>query len=198
MSTRRNTTPPACRRRWKPATVATPPRSSPSWAAPSGHRARHAGAVRRRRLQQPCTPAPSPSPAAAPCATATATTSPPPRWACTRAQRFRKRRARGQVHGTLGWRHAYGDVNPASTLSFVQGGGSFTANGVPVARRPGRAGREHGREQAHHRRRDLRRPVRQRQSPAHRHAGRAVPLLMRARGRPIAVFACAIGNAGCA
>ena len=42
--------------------------------------------------------------------------------------------ARGQVHGTLGWRHAYGDVNPASTLSFVQGGGSFTANGVPVAR----------------------------------------------------------------
>ena len=109
--------------------------------------------------------------------------------------------ARGQVHGTLGWRHAYGDVNPASTLSFVQGGGSFTANGVPVARRgPGRAGREHGREQAHHRRRDLRRPVRQRQSPAHRHAGRAVPLLMRARGAgaPVAVFACAIGNAGCA
>ena len=50
-----------------------------------------------------------------------------------RAQRL-SARARGQVHGTLGWRHAYGDVNPASTLSFVQGGGSFTANGVPVAR----------------------------------------------------------------
>ena len=49
-----------------------------------------------------------------------------------RAQRRKRRRAR-QVHGTLGWRHAYGDVNPASTLSFVQGGGSFTANGVPVA-----------------------------------------------------------------
>lgn len=47
---------------------------------------------------------------------------------------FESAGARGQVHGTLGWRHAYGDVNPASTLSFVQGGGSFTANGVPVAR----------------------------------------------------------------
>ena len=99
-----------------------------------GHRARHAGALRRRRLQQPAHP---------------------------RLHRVRRRRrlrgdsnrnnvatttlglharsafesagARGQVHGTLGWRHAYGDVNPASTLSFVQGGGSFTANGVPVA-----------------------------------------------------------------
>ena len=47
-------------------------------------------------------------------------------------------------------------------------------------RGPGRAGREHGREQAHHGRRDLRRPVRQRQPPAHRHAGRALPLLMAA------------------
>ncbi|MBR8653872.1 autotransporter domain-containing protein [Achromobacter sp. Marseille-Q0513] len=47
---------------------------------------------------------------------------------------FESAGARGQVHGTLGWRHAYGDVNPASTLSFVQGGASFTANGVPVAR----------------------------------------------------------------
>ena len=111
---------------------------SPSWATPSRSPARHAGALRRRRLQQPAHP---------------------------RLHRVRRRRrlrgdsnrnnvatttlglharsafesagARGQVHGTLGWRHAYGDVNPASTLSFVQGGGSFTANGVPVvATRP--------------------------------------------------------------
>ncbi|MGO3890185.1 MAG: autotransporter domain-containing protein [Paenalcaligenes sp.] len=41
--------------------------------------------------------------------------------------------ALGQLHGTLGWRHAFGDVNPASTMSFVQGGKSFTTNGVPIA-----------------------------------------------------------------
>lgn len=42
--------------------------------------------------------------------------------------------AQGQLHGTLGWRHAFGDVDPASTMSFVQGGQSFTTNGVPIAR----------------------------------------------------------------
>ncbi len=47
---------------------------------------------------------------------------------------FESAGAQGQVRGTLGWRHAFGDVNPASTLSFVQGGQSFTANGVPLAR----------------------------------------------------------------
>ncbi|MNT05322.1 Extracellular serine protease precursor [compost metagenome] len=38
------------------------------------------------------------------------------------------------MHGTLGWRHAFGDLNPASTLSFVQGSDSFTATGAPIAR----------------------------------------------------------------
>lgn len=42
--------------------------------------------------------------------------------------------AQGQLFGTLGWRHAFGDVDPASTMSFVQGGESFTTNGVPIAR----------------------------------------------------------------
>lgn len=42
--------------------------------------------------------------------------------------------AQGQLFGTLGWRHAFGDVDPASTMSFVQGGQSFTTNGVPIAR----------------------------------------------------------------
>ncbi len=42
--------------------------------------------------------------------------------------------AQGQLFGTLGWRHAFGDVDPASTMSFVQGGQSFTINGVPIAR----------------------------------------------------------------
>ncbi|MFD4840088.1 DUF6850 family outer membrane beta-barrel protein [Achromobacter sp. NPDC058515] len=47
---------------------------------------------------------------------------------------FESAGARGHVHGTLGWRHAFGDLNPASTLSFVQGSDSFTATGAPVAR----------------------------------------------------------------
>ena len=98
-----------------------------------GHRARHAGAVRRRRLQQPAHPRlhrvrrrRCPARRQQPQQRRHHHAGP------ARAQR-KRRRAR-QVHGTLGWRHAYGDVNPASTLSFVQGGGSFTANGVPVAR----------------------------------------------------------------
>ncbi|WP_447922762.1 autotransporter domain-containing protein [Achromobacter aegrifaciens] len=47
---------------------------------------------------------------------------------------FESAGARGHVQGTLGWRHAFGELNPASTLSFVQGGGSFTATGSPIAR----------------------------------------------------------------
>lgn len=47
---------------------------------------------------------------------------------------FESAGARGHVHGTLGWRHAFGDLDPASTLSFVQGSDSFTAAGVPIAR----------------------------------------------------------------
>lgn len=47
---------------------------------------------------------------------------------------FESAGARGHVHGTLGWRHAFGDLNPASTLSFVQGSDSFTATGAPIAR----------------------------------------------------------------
>lgn len=47
---------------------------------------------------------------------------------------FESAGAQGQLFGTLGWRHAFGDVDPASTMSFVQGGESFTTNGVPIAR----------------------------------------------------------------
>ncbi|HEY9271058.1 autotransporter domain-containing protein [Achromobacter sp.] len=47
---------------------------------------------------------------------------------------FESAGARGHVHGTLGWRHAFGELNPASTLSFVQGGDAFTATGAPIAR----------------------------------------------------------------
>jgi hypothetical protein len=35
--------------------------------------------------------------------------------------------------GTLGWRHALGDVTPTSTLAFA-GGHAFTIAGVPIAR----------------------------------------------------------------
>jgi len=38
-----------------------------------------------------------------------------------------------QVHGTLGWRHAFGDVIPTTDLSFA-GGDAFTIAGVPIAR----------------------------------------------------------------
>lgn len=42
--------------------------------------------------------------------------------------------ARGYARGTLGWRHAFGDLNPASVLAFAQGGDTFTATGAPLAR----------------------------------------------------------------
>ncbi|HEX2889926.1 autotransporter outer membrane beta-barrel domain-containing protein [Vineibacter terrae] len=37
------------------------------------------------------------------------------------------------VRGTLGWRHAFGDVTPAARLAFA-GGATFGVEGVPIAR----------------------------------------------------------------
>ncbi|KQT86584.1 hypothetical protein ASG48_17700 [Aurantimonas sp. Leaf443] len=37
------------------------------------------------------------------------------------------------ANATLGWRHAYGDRTPTSTLAFVAGGPSFTVSGAPIA-----------------------------------------------------------------
>ena len=37
------------------------------------------------------------------------------------------------VRGTIGWRHAFGDVTPLADLAFA-GGSSFTVAGVPIAR----------------------------------------------------------------
>jgi outer membrane autotransporter protein len=53
--------------------------------------------------------------------------------------------ARGQVnfahdlnvHGELGWQHAFGDTTPEATLQFVAGGPAFTEYGVPVAKNAG-------------------------------------------------------------
>lgn len=39
----------------------------------------------------------------------------------------------GRVQATLGWRHAFGDVQPESTMSF-DGGQAFTVAGAPIAR----------------------------------------------------------------
>nr|WP_236000403.1 autotransporter domain-containing protein [Bradyrhizobium uaiense] len=38
------------------------------------------------------------------------------------------------VRGTLGWRHAFGDVRPETLLAFSGGGTPFTVAGVPIAR----------------------------------------------------------------
>jgi fibronectin-binding autotransporter adhesin len=37
------------------------------------------------------------------------------------------------LHGMVGWRHAFGDVTPLSSLAFA-GGSAFTIAGVPIAR----------------------------------------------------------------
>lgn len=42
--------------------------------------------------------------------------------------------AKATVRGGLGWRHAFGDVTPASTVAFAGGGDSFTVHGAPIAR----------------------------------------------------------------
>lgn len=38
-----------------------------------------------------------------------------------------------QLHGGLGWQHAFGDATPERTMRFVAGGDAFTVYGVPVA-----------------------------------------------------------------
>jgi len=38
------------------------------------------------------------------------------------------------TRGTLGWRHAFGDVTPLSVMRFAGGGDVFTIAGVPIAR----------------------------------------------------------------
>jgi outer membrane autotransporter protein len=38
------------------------------------------------------------------------------------------------LRGTLGWRHAFGDVTPEARLAFRSGGNPFTTAGVPIAR----------------------------------------------------------------
>lgn len=38
------------------------------------------------------------------------------------------------ARGTLGWRHAFGDVTSLATLAFRSGGAAFTLAGVPIAR----------------------------------------------------------------
>jgi outer membrane autotransporter protein len=38
-----------------------------------------------------------------------------------------------RLRGTVGWRHAYGDVNPETTMSF-DGSQAFTVAGAPLAR----------------------------------------------------------------
>ncbi|MFJ5299255.1 autotransporter-associated beta strand repeat-containing protein [Pseudomonas sp. NPDC088368] len=36
--------------------------------------------------------------------------------------------------GSIGWRHAYGDTKPDADLTFINGGASFSTQGVPIAR----------------------------------------------------------------
>jgi fibronectin-binding autotransporter adhesin len=38
------------------------------------------------------------------------------------------------ARGMVGWRHAFGDVTPTSTMRFAGGGDAFTIGGVPIAR----------------------------------------------------------------
>ena len=38
------------------------------------------------------------------------------------------------ARGMLGWRHAFGDVTPFSTMRFAAGGNAFSIGGVPIAR----------------------------------------------------------------
>jgi len=46
---------------------------------------------------------------------------------------FESAGSQGRAYATAGWRHAYGDLDPATTLAF-QGSQSFTVNGAPLAR----------------------------------------------------------------
>jgi outer membrane autotransporter protein len=38
------------------------------------------------------------------------------------------------ARGTLGWRHAMGDITPVAALAFQSGGAAFTLAGSPIAR----------------------------------------------------------------
>jgi outer membrane autotransporter protein len=38
------------------------------------------------------------------------------------------------ARGTVGWRHAVGNVRPSSAFTFANGGTSFQVSGVPIAR----------------------------------------------------------------
>ena len=40
---------------------------------------------------------------------------------------------RAMAHGTIGWRHAYGDTVPLSTFNFG-GSDAFVIEGAPIAR----------------------------------------------------------------
>ncbi|MFD4837146.1 autotransporter domain-containing protein [Achromobacter sp. NPDC058515] len=46
---------------------------------------------------------------------------------------FNVKETAGRLRGMLGWRHAYGDVNPEATMSF-DGSQPFTVAGAPLAR----------------------------------------------------------------
>jgi outer membrane autotransporter protein len=46
---------------------------------------------------------------------------------------FRLNGMAATARGSLGWRHAYGDVTPTSLLAFASGGSSFNIQGVPIA-----------------------------------------------------------------
>lgn len=39
-----------------------------------------------------------------------------------------------RARGTLGWRHAFGDITPVAALAFQSGGAAFTLAGSPIAR----------------------------------------------------------------
>jgi outer membrane autotransporter protein len=47
---------------------------------------------------------------------------------------FRLNGMAATARGSLGWRHAYGDVTPTSLLAFAGGGSSFSIQGVAIAK----------------------------------------------------------------
>lgn len=47
---------------------------------------------------------------------------------------FGLRQTKAVARGGLGWRHAFGDVDPTSTQAFVAGGDAFTVTGTPIAK----------------------------------------------------------------
>ena len=47
---------------------------------------------------------------------------------------FRLNGMAATARGSLGWRHAYGDVTPTALLAFAGGGSSFSIQGVAIAK----------------------------------------------------------------